>query len=140
MASKKNLAKLHIAKKELHLTDDIYRDILRRITGRDSAANINDVQADKVLRHFVRMGWKPKYQHELPGITIPGDPQSQKIRALWITMHKAGVVKNGSDLALLAFVRRVTQIDRLEWCNSEDKNKVIEALKEWALREGVELE
>ena len=140
MASKKNLAKIHIAKKELGLTDEIYRDILRNLTGQDSAARINDNQADKVLRLFISKGWKPKYQQELPGITIPKDPQSKKIQAMWITLHKAGVVKNGSDLALLSFVKRVAQCDRLEWCRDIDKSNIIETLKAWAKREGVDLE
>lgn len=138
--SKVTLAKIHIAKKELGLTDEAYRDILRRIAGKDSAAGISEAQAEKVLRHFVRLGWRPKYQQELPGITIPKDLQSQKVRALWITLRKAGVVRNGSDLALLHFVKRVTGRHRLEWCSADDKNKVIEALKDWARREKVELE
>jgi len=124
MASKKNLAKIHIAKKELGLTDEIYRDILRNLTGQDSAARINDNQADKVLRLFISKGWKPKYQQELPGITIPKDPQSKKIQAMWITLHKAGVVKNGSDLALLSFVKRVAQCDRLEWCRDRTGDQI----------------
>jgi len=137
MPSKKNLAKIHIAKKELGLTEEVYRDVLRGITGKNTAAKLNDNQAERVLRHFIRLGWKPKYQPELPGLTIPRDPQSQKIRALWITLHKAGVVRNGSEGALLAFVRRVAMRDRLEWCSVQDKSAVIEALKDWARREGV---
>jgi len=139
--SKKNLAKIHIAKKELHIPDDAYRDILQNLTGHDSSARINDTQAEKVLRFFIKVkGWKPKYQQQLPGITIPSDPMSKKIQALWITLHKAGVVKNGSDLALLSFVKRVAETDRLEWCKDSDKNRIIEALKAWAKREGIELD
>lgn len=139
MPSQKNLAKIHIAKKDLGLTDDAYRDVLRNITGKDSSAKLTDNQALRVLRYFESRGFRPKKQRSLPGMTVPTDPQSKKIRALWITLHKAGVVKNGTDLAMLAFVKRMVKRDRLEWCSIEEKNKVIEALKDWLGRGGVDV-
>jgi phage gp16-like protein len=139
MASRSNLAKIHIAAKELGLTEDAYRDTLRRITGKDSAHRITDHQAVKVLNHFQSQGWKPRGRRcSSPGFSIPADPQCRKIQALWITLHKAGVIKDGSDKALLSFVKRLTRRDRLEWCNGQDKFKVIEALKDWAARTGVQ--
>lgn len=140
MPSQKNLAKIHIAKKDLGLTDEAYRDILRTQTGKESAAKLTDTQALRVLRYFESRGWKPKKQGSLPGMAIPTDGQSKKIQALWITLHQAGKITNGNDAALLAFVKRLTKIDRLEWCSGHDKDKVIEALKSWAQREGVDLD
>lgn len=140
MPSQKNLAKIHIAKKDLALTDEAYRDILRNVCGKDSAAKLTDTQALRVLRHFEARGWKPKKQSSLPGMAIPTEGQSKKIQALWITLHKAGKIQNGNDAALLAFVKRLTKIDRLEWCSGHDKDRVIEALKSWAKREGVAID
>lgn len=140
MPSQKNLAKIHIAKKDLGLTDDAYRDTLRRITGKESSAALTDMQATRVLRYFESRGWTAKKQGSLPGMSIPSDAQSKKIQALWITLHKAGKVKNGTDAALLAFVKRMTKVDRLEWCSPDQKYRVIESLKDWAKREGVDIE
>jgi len=139
MPNQKNLAKIHIAKKDLGLSDDAYRDVLRNVCGKDSAAKLTDNQATRVLRYFESRGWKPKAQRSLPGLTLPRDGQSRKIQALWITMHKAGKVRNSSDKALLAMVKRVTGVDRLEWCTDIQKSAVIESLKQWAKREGVDL-
>jgi phage gp16-like protein len=137
--TQKNLAKIHIAKKDLKLADDAYRDALRNITGKDSAAKLTDNQALRVLRYFESRGWRPKAQRSLPGLTLPRDGMSRKIQALWITMHKAGKVRNSSDKALLAMVKRVTGVERLEWCTDIQKSAVIESLKQWAKREGVDV-
>jgi phage gp16-like protein len=139
MPSQKNLAKIHIAKKDLGLTDEAYRDVLRNQTGKESAAKLTDNQATRVLRYFESRGWKPKAQRSLPGLTLPRDGQSRKIQALWITMHKAGKVRNSSDKALLSMVKRVTGVDRLEWCSDAQKSAVIETLKQWAKREEVDV-
>ncbi len=130
------MAKIHIAKKDLGLDDDTYREVLRRKTGRTSAAGMTEVQAQGVIAEMRRLGWKPAAKQTLPGFAIPADPQSRKILALWISLHKAGVVRNGSDQALLKFVKRVAGRDRLEWCSSREKNQVIEALKDWLDRAG----
>lgn len=140
MPSQKNLAKIHIAKKDLGLSDEAYRDVLRNVCGKESAAQLTDMQAARLLRYFEGRGWKPKKQGSLPGFTTPSDPQSKKILALWITLHKSGKVRDASTRAMLSFVKRMVRRDRLEWCTVAEKNLVIEALKDWAKREGVAVE
>jgi len=80
------------------------------------------------------LGWKPTRQQKLPGLSVPGDKMSKKILALWITLHRAGKVRDGSDRALMSFVKRQTGKDHLKWCSVEDKSAVIEALKNWEER------
>lgn len=134
--SRADLAKIHIAKKELGLTDEAYRGILRVQFKKDSAAKLTPSQAFALIRHMQGLGWKPQRQAKLPGLSVPDDGQSKKILALWITLHRAGKVRNGSDQALMAFVKRQTGIAHLQWCSKADKNKVIEALKIWDERHG----
>ena len=137
MPTRADLAKIHIAKKELGLTDEEYCDILREQFHKNSAKDLTAGQAFRLLGYFRQKGWKPKSrQGALAGFAIPPDGQSRKILALWISLHKSGQVCNGSDQALLKFVRRLTGRDRLEWCTSAEKNKVIEALKDWTDRGG----
>lgn len=64
------------------------------------------------------------------------EAQLRMARGLWIELHKARAVRNGSDAALDAFVRRLTRVGRLEWCGSDQANTVIEALKDWSARVG----
>lgn len=137
--SRADLAKIHIAKKELGLTDQVYRDILMEQFRRDTAARLTPGQAFKLLQHFQRLGWKPKSQQRLPGMAAPPDGQSRKIQALWITLHQAGVIRDGRDQAMLAFVKRITGTDRLQWCDVGQKARVIEALKAMAAREHVDI-
>jgi phage gp16-like protein len=145
--SKADLAKIHIAKKELGLTDEVYRDIMRARFGKskDSAAKLTPGQAFSLLAYFRKIGWKPKGQEKLPGMDVPTDGQSKKIQALWITLHQAKVVRDGSDKALMAFVKRMTATkshpgkDHLRFCDGSDKWKIIEALKDWAKREDVDV-
>ena len=56
MASRANLAKIHIAKKELNLEDEIYRDILHTQFTKTSSRDLNDFQAVKLLQHFQALG------------------------------------------------------------------------------------
>lgn len=134
MPSKADLAKIHIAKKELGLTDEVYRDILKARFRKDSAAKLTPGQAFSLINHFQKLGWKPSRQQILPGISIPQDGQSKKILALWISLSEKKIVRDNSDRALMAFVKRQTGKDHLKWCSPEEKNRIIESLKDWDLR------
>jgi phage gp16-like protein len=81
------------------------------------------------MEHFKALGWKPKSK----GIK-KGNPQLQKIQALWLELHRIGQVHNSSTKALAAFCKRVTGVDRLEWLDGVEASKVIEALKDWEQR------
>ena len=83
---------------------------------------------------FKQMGFKVK-------IPIPSSKQKSnkgqkdKIRALWIELHKAGKLRDGSDTALNHFVRNRFKVDRVEWLTSKQAGTVIECLKKWLARE-----
>lgn len=137
MPSRADLAKIHIAKKELGLSDDAYRDILYSRFRKTTAAKLTPGQSFQLINHFKSLGWKPRYQLKLPGVySRPNDTQEGKIIALWIELHKAGVIRDRSDKALQGFVRRMTKKDNLRWCTTFEKKTIIEALKDWAAREG----
>lgn len=148
MPSKAALAKIHIAKKDLGLTDEAYRDILHLNFKVESAAALTEQQAAVLLATFRSRGWKAKPAAAAPGkgkakaksSPVYRDGQRRKIVALWLTLHQAGVVKNGGDAALQAYVKRMTGVDNLAWCAGRQLWALIEALKQWALREGVDVE
>ena len=52
------LAKIHIAKTQLNLDDEQYRDIVRRVTGKDSAAQCRYSQLVDLINEFKDLGWK----------------------------------------------------------------------------------
>lgn len=129
------LAKIHIAKKELNLTDDNYRALLQGVTGKTSTKGMSLPEMDEVLIRLKEHGWKPK------PIKRADHPQARKCRALWYTLYKAGVIQSNKESSLIAFGKRQTGIDSLTWIREpKECGKIIEALKAMAKRYGVSLE
>jgi hypothetical protein len=54
------LAKIHIAVKELGMSDGEYRTLLRDRFGVSSAARLSTEEMETLLDRFVRRGWRPK--------------------------------------------------------------------------------
>lgn len=131
------LSKIHIARKELDLDDATYRAILKRVTGKDSSKGLGGLQLIAVVDEFKRLGWKPKTQPKRGGSRpMAADPQSAKIRALWLALYHLGAVRDPAESALSAFAKRMTHVAALQWLDGAQANRVIEALKDWCGREG----
>jgi phage gp16-like protein len=133
------IAKIHIAKAQLELSEDIYRDIIREASrGKtESAADLDWRGRAAVLERFKELGWQPKHRGKAPGKLsrpLADDPQSKKIRALWLELHAAGKVRDSSEQALASYVRRMTGVAALQWLRTDQASTVIEALKKWLER------
>ena len=68
------------------------------------------------------------------GVRLADDAQSNKIRALWKELHQVGKVKNPEEGSLLAYVKRSTGIERMEWLSTHEASNLIERLKQWLKR------
>ncbi|PMI33538.1 hypothetical protein BCT30_05040 [Enterovibrio norvegicus] len=138
---------IHVGKRELQLDDDTYRALLKRETGSDSCKEMKKDELDKVLSAMERQGFKrkkstnPKQSEKRLSPKTQGKPDViSKIRALWITMAKEGIIRDGSETALDAYVRRMTKrqtskgIDHVAWCSDIQATRVLEGLKLWKAR------
>ncbi len=127
------LAKIQIARKQLAIDEDDYRQILLEETGKLSLKGMSEVGLERVLGRMKRLGFKP-----LPrsGANQARHPMAAKARALWISLHHLGVVRNASEEALEAFAKRQLGCDRLVWARQSDAYRLIEALKDMANRNG----
>ena len=129
------LAKIHVAKKQLGLAEDDYRQILLDEAGRTSAGDCTEAELERVLKRFEALGFKP-----LPksgAATRPAQhPVARKARALWISLYHLGAVDKPSEQALEAFARRQLKCEKLVWANQSHGYKLIEALKAMAQRHG----
>lgn len=137
------LAKVHVAAKQLRLTEDVYRLVLQRVTGQDSARLCTDAQLVAVLEEFQRLGWQPPQRPTPDQAGAPqraarrrsGKPQTRMIWALWNDMAAAGLVKAPTRAALRSFVMKLAGVSDPEWLSVRQASDVIEALKAWRERE-----
>ncbi|MGH7915227.1 MAG: phage protein GemA/Gp16 family protein, partial [Candidatus Binataceae bacterium] len=122
------LAKIHVYKQRLSLDDGIYRDVLERVTGLRSAADLDAAQRGQVLDELKRL-FMPAPARPRPRPAEHAAPQIALIRGLWADAAMYGLVRSRSEAALRKFARRITGRDALQWLSATDANKVIEGLK-----------
>lgn len=120
------IGKIKVGAKALALTDDSYRDLLHRLTGRRSAADLSDAQLGLVIEELDRLG---AYRNQR-SMRSYASPQARMVRGLWIELAEMGLVRDRRDGALDAFVRRLSHVDSARWLTDPaEAGKVIEALK-----------
>ncbi len=142
------LAKVHIAKKQLGLTEEEYRDMLDARFGRDSAGELKMSELEALLRHMAGLGWKEGRaragkadRHGTPrGLRAKGSGSSttqllSKIEAL---LAEKGRVdgKHVPWSYAAAILKRQSGVERLEWATPHDLRGVIAALMRDAIRHG----
>ncbi|EJL1650765.1 regulatory protein GemA [Salmonella enterica] len=129
---------IHIAKNQLGIDTDTYRQMLLSITGESSTSTMTPGQLNKVLNAMKEKGFRVKPAKKA-GTTRPLDdtPQVKKLRAMWLDMHAKGIVRDSSEAALQAWVKRETGVDSLKWLEPEMASHCIEKLKKWRARTAV---
>jgi phage gp16-like protein len=127
------LGKIHIATRALGLIDDDYRAFLKRVTGRESAGELDARQRGIVLDELRRLGFRSPRTLENTG--RPGEPQERLAIALWRDLGRLGVLEDPSDKRLRKFAAKLTQFDSMKWAPAAAMNKTVEALKAWRKRE-----
>ncbi len=130
-------AKINIACKELGI--DKYGIIADRY-GIESTKQLNRQQTFDLLLHFKALGWKVKRGKRKTTSPKYKDPMMRKVVALWITLADEGVVKNRANYSMQKYVKRMTGKDNLRWCDGNDLRQLIEGLKQWGKREGIDIE
>lgn len=131
---RRDLAKIHIARKELAMDEDAYRLMLESVAGVTSSAKLSARGRAKVLHRLRQLGWKPKTSARPRRRVTAQEPQDRKIRALWLDLAQMGVVRDRSEQALARYVKRQTGVEALDWLDGRQAEKVIEALKAWRKR------
>ena len=126
---------IHVARRELCMDDDTYRLLLSGMKGLGGATSTADLSVPnlyRVLEQLKQRGFKVRpSKKQRP---LAADDQSKKIRALWLTLHGMGEVRDPSEDALAKFVMKMTGVQALQWLSSDQASQVIENLKKWQLR------
>ncbi len=125
---------MHVARRELGLDEDDYRAVLERVTGKRSAADMDNGERAACVDEFKRLGFAASqegHRRRLDG------PYAGKLQALWLSAWHLGIARDRRDSALTAFVERQTGIASTRWLrNAYDAQAAIEGLKSWIAREG----
>lgn len=127
---------IHVAKRELSLDEETYRETLEQTTGKNSLKAMTDAQLQAVLDRLKTAGFSIKSKTGTN--KLADDAQSKLIRHLWLMLFDAGEVRNSSELALAAFVKKQTGVDALQFLSTESADRVINRLRNWCKRAGVE--
>ena len=119
---KKLVKALQTGRRKLGMTDEEYRGLLSSVTGGRTTSS-KELTGEELVRALAAL--------RKAGFRTTADPQIRKIKSLWDEMHDLGIVRNRSDQAIETYIRRITRVQKIEWCSVEQLQLVIETLKNW---------
>lgn len=125
------MAKIHIAKKELGLDDDTYRDVLERVTGKRSCKKMLIGELEAVIKDMESRGFTPKAapKHgKKPPVVGKRQPLMDKIEAMLADMGLHWNYAHGMADSMF-------QIKRLQFLSDNQLYKVTQALSVHQRRE-----
>jgi phage gp16-like protein len=134
---KKDLAKIHIAKKQLGLDDETYRAMLQMVAGVESAADLTADGRRKVLAHLSKAGFKRRKA----AAKYPGRPDFDQLND---TGKRAMMEKVEAHLAeakrpwayVHGMAKRMFKVERVQWCTPGQLHRIVSALEYDARRHG----
>jgi phage gp16-like protein len=120
------LAKIHVAKRDLRMEDDAYRDMLWTVARVRSAKDLDAGGRAKVLDHLKACGFAPK--RGKPHAGQPHNLKSQerggqlgKIEAMLAAAGRPWAYADG-------MAKKMCNVDAIAFCNAEQLQKIIAAL------------
>ena len=123
---------IHVGRRELGLDEPTYRTMLASAGKADSTSAMGVPALMAVLERMKATGFKIRPKAGDRPQTINRD--ASKVRALWLFLHALGAVRDPSEAALAAYVKRIAKVDDLRWARGDAVTALIETLKKWAMR------
>jgi len=113
----KLLALVHIAKKEIPLSDDEYRDVIA-YWGVQSSADMSNPELEELVKYFESLGFKKK-------AIDPRDPGTGvgQIHALQIRVREEAMKLHNGEERLKGLVKKIAKEDDLRSCRNIKKLK-----------------
>lgn len=147
---------VQVGRRTLGLDEKTYRELLVQHCGKRSAAELTPQELDKVLVAMKAAGFKPTVKLPVKAATKPRLSPVQGtqvrsggiavIRAVWITMYRHGLLRDGSETALNHYVERQTVrlnhgigVAEVAWLSEALVYPVLESLKNWHKREMIKV-
>ena len=121
--------------KQYRLDDDARRDLQRRVTGKESCADMSVAELRRVVSAISRRTVDGPADSARRGGPASARELDAKLIALWISGWHLGVVRDRTDAGLCAWLRRRFGIEVPRWPDFPAKAKAVEGLKAWLARE-----
>jgi hypothetical protein len=146
LLTRDQLAKVHIAKKQLCLDDDDYRDILERITGHRSSRAVAPDQLQALQREFRRLGWDGYLlrRDEVPPLKYtdcdnrPGRPNGAQLRMLEaMFVNTKGFADTSPDEAFRRFLEKRFSVSHARMLDDRKFESALTAVKRLQGERGV---
>lgn len=129
----KQIALIHVAKKQLGLDEDAYRDILRRWGGMESSADLDQVRFHMVMMRFEQLGFRSTWTKRTFGDrhgSMASAAQIGFIRDMWEKYDQ----DDADEKHLNAWLERFHHVSALRFLSAQKAQAVIMALKAMVAR------
>jgi len=130
--SPKKIALLHVARKQLELSEEEYRAILVRQGECETSADLDELGFERVIGYMTALGfrstWTKRTFGNRPGMASPA--QIGLMRKLWTAYHGP----DDSEAGLNAWLTKYHKVSALRFVTAEKANAVMAALREMAAR------
>lgn len=134
---RRELAMIHIAKKDLGIDDDTYRLMLRTIARVESAGDLNAEGRHQVLAHLKARGFKPKHSVRTPHssertahsdwdwVNNAAPDRRPTLRKIAMMLQSAARQKPYAD----GVAKKMYGIERVEFCAPDQLVRIVAALE-----------
>lgn len=131
--TQKQIALLHVAKKQLGLTDEDYRAILARYGRSETASELDSAGFTHVMKYLTAIGFRSSFTKRTYGYrpTMATPPQVDLIRSLWAKFTGKA---DDSDEELNKWLHRFHKVSTLRFVDNKRAAKVISSLKAMVAR------
>ncbi len=141
MPTRADLAKIHIAKKELKLTDELYRDLIYVLFKKKSARDLDEEEVDELILHFKSLGglssvksnksrtvhpYGKKYDNLANRKGMASPAQLRLIEALWMT---GPGVRLKTREALRHFLQHYFHVSDLRFIKAGQVTSIVGAIR-----------
>lgn len=122
---------IHIAKSQLGLDDDTYRQMLSTTTGKNSCSKMTLPELQQVLDHLKAKGFKSKPSHH--GLRPnPGRNRNALMNKVEALLADGGYHWNYAH----GMAKRMFGVEKVDWLEPEQLHKLVAALEYNAKRKG----
>jgi len=122
---------IHVAKAQLGLSEEQYREILKAHGGAESSVHLDDFGFEKVLLVFKSLGFKKRRSGGHAGPPLPEYASEGQKKVIYHLMEDLG----WWPARLYGFIRKMTGKEKPEELSGKAAQRVIEGLKAMRDRE-----